>query len=177
MRFQPARRASPSELSGPEAAAPSRLRHPNSDRLLQGTQPPKTDKHPTSQGNRRSGPPNYIEVIFGKCKKSCILGHMESKKALTAIAEMAGRSPISMTEAAHTLGVSISTISRREKDGWELKDLLALADAYEVSRTQLLLHLGYLDDSDLFKFVGGTGLKGVPFSALTEELHRRATGG
>ena len=177
MFFQPARRTVRPEPCGPECAAPSRLRHASRYTVLRGMQTPNLDPAPASQENRRSGGRNYINVIFGTRKKWCILGSMESKKALTAIAEMAGREHISMTEAAHALGVSISTISRREKDGWELKDLLALADAYGVSRTHLLLQLGYLDDSDLFKFVGGTGLKGVPFSALTEELHRRATGG
>lgn len=177
MTIRPVRRTVHPEPFGPVPAAPSRLRHAERYTVLHGMQDPNLDQAPTSQENRRSAPANYMEVVFGTRKKSCILGPMESKKALTAIAEMAGREHISMTEAAHTLGVSISTISRREKDGWELGDLLALADAYGVSRTHLLLQLGYLDDSDLFKFVGGSGLKGVPFSALTEELHRRATGG
>lgn len=127
-----------------------------------------------NQVTRRSGAENYTHVTFVPIKIACMVAPMDATRALNALAAMSERETITQPEAADALGVSVATIARREKNGWELTELLSLADAFGISRTRLMLQLGYLDDTDLFSVIGDGSLKGVPLSTLTSELHRRA---
>lgn len=161
----------------PSCAAPSRWRHYESRTILRNPQAPTTKSLAPKAQTRRSQYENYLLVILKKRNNLCILVGMDATKALQALAAMSGRDVITQTDAAQALGVSGATISRREKFGWPLADLLALADAFGVSRTRLMLQLGFLDGDDLYEVVGDGSLEGVPLSALTSELHKRATNG
>lgn len=162
---------------GPVCAAPLRWRRSNYDTNVAAMQPLRRKNLGRKEKSLRTQAKNYFNVSLELRKDACIVSTMETTKALRAIANMSGRESITQPDAAHVLGVSRATIARREKQGWPLTELLELADAYNVSRTRLMLQLGYLDDTDLYAVVGDGTLEGVPLSALTSELHKRATDG
>lgn len=97
--------------------------------------------------------------------------------ALAVIARLAGRPTIQQKEVAEILGISPSNVSRRVKGGWDMEELLTIADHYGVSRYELMLQLGYLPVGDKYQVVGDGTLTAIPLEALVAELERRARAG
>lgn len=121
---------------------------------------------------------NYITVTCVNRKVwSSVAIVNQNKNALAVIARLSGRPGIRLTEAGSILGVSESAISRRNSKGWDMEELLAIADHYGVSRLDLMLQLGYLPAGDKYEVVGDGSLAAIPLEILVAELERRARAG
>lgn len=121
---------------------------------------------------------NYITVTCVICKEPrSLVSVNQNKNALAVIARLSGRPGIRLSEAGSILGVSESAISRRNSKGWDMEELLAIADHYGVSRLDLMLQLGYLPAGDKYEVVGDGSLAAIPLESLVAELERRARAG
>lgn len=123
-----------------------------------------------------STPKTVNRYATGGTKNYTVSGNVTvmEPKALDTIATMAGRRGISYRDAARVLGLSKSTIIRRQAEGWNLNELMDLADHYGVNRANLMAQLGYIDATDTYTAVGDGDLKNVPLDALLAEIARRA---
>ena len=143
------------------------------------------DKFGTPQSHRTAQPPLRWRVSQQtrrqsaiNSKTSCckcdkivaIIVDMSTPTALETIADLAHQPNITHAQAAAILDVSRRTIVRREQDGWPLSDLLTLADHYRVSRTRLLLHLGYIEKSDMFQIAYGEAAPAVTLEELSAKM-------
>lgn len=121
---------------------------------------------------------NYTTVTCVKRNRLRNVKHMsQTTNALAVIARLAGRPPILQKEVAEVLGINPSNVSRRIKGGWNMEDLLAVADHYGVPRYDLMLQLGYLPAADKYEVEGDGSLTAVPLEVLVAELERRARAG
>lgn len=153
--------------------APFRLRSVPCDKFgtpPRGRKASQATRWSASPQTRRQGPKNS-ETGCCKCDKDvAILIGMAIPTALETIARLAHLPNITHNDAAAVLEVSRRTIVRREQDGWPLSDLLALADHFRVSRTRLLLHLGYIEKSDMFQIAYGEAEPAITLAELAEKL-------
>lgn len=133
-------------------------------------------RHPLIR--RSQGVANYITVtcVNRKAPRNVVIVN-PNKNALAVIARLSGRPSIRLAEAGSILGVSESAVSRRNSKGWDMEELLSLADHYGVSRLDLMLQLGYLPAGDKYEVVGDGSLAAIPLESLVAELERRARAG